>query len=59
MSAAEPASRSDTYFRARKIREIAAVIVDVTAPGMRGDQARAGRLMQEIAALAGEGPGHG
>jgi hypothetical protein len=51
--AAEAPSRGDAYFRARKIRELATIVCDVTVPGGKGDQMRAGKLLEEIALLAG------
>ena len=47
-------SRGELYMRARKIRELANIAMDVTGP-MGADLPRAERLLTEIAAICGQG----
>lgn len=47
--------RGTLFFRAREIEAKARIVADCTRPGPACDTARAERVMQEIAALAGGG----
>lgn len=47
--------RGELYRRARKVRQLADIILDCTAAGAAADIGRAETLLNEIAAICGQG----
>lgn len=47
--------RGELYRRARKVRQLADIIIDCTSPGVAPDIARCEALLNEIAAICGTG----